>query len=153
MIMELTYPTIGTVMIELICTVATAVLPHSCYPNYQLHIYTYSPHLGGINCDGDCTTVATGAMSDDLYGFALACPSELVGYDYTTWVYGPWQSWRPCLDAGNAIVIDHNSGVVYVDAMQWETGHDTLPWWAYQTFDGWEVKTDCNYLRWWCNGS
>jgi hypothetical protein len=39
----------------------------------------YDPALGDINCDADCTTVATGLLEDWMYESAGACDRDLLG--------------------------------------------------------------------------
>jgi hypothetical protein len=135
----------GMILASLMITAQVAV--ETSLTDYALFPYTYTPAAGGINCDGDCSTVATGEMGPELYGWALACPGELVGYDVTAWVWGPWGYWRPCLDAGGAIVIDHKAGVVYVDAMEHCMERACLPWWSYLEHEEWQIEWRVNPLR------
>ncbi len=47
--------------------------------DYPAIVTVYDPALGGINCDDDCSTVATGLFDESMYEVAGACPSALLG--------------------------------------------------------------------------
>ena len=68
------------------------------------YLSTYDPKLGGINCDSDCSQLATGPMDDSLYGLVAACPHDWVGYEYTTHISTPYGTFA-CVDRGGAIGI------------------------------------------------
>mgnify|MGYP001128084010 CR=1 FL=1 len=70
----------------------------------------YWPPLGGINCSGDCETMASGEKWRQYVGAAVACPDELpLGTVLET---VPGQYWV-CKDRGSAIVVDN--GAYWID--------------------------------------
>ena len=63
----------------------------------------YVPSQGGINCDEDCTTMATGKITGDMYGKVGACPVEMLGYKLT--ITGRHFT---CRDTGGAIKLRYD---------------------------------------------
>lgn len=83
-----------------------------------LKISWYDPALGGINCDHDCTTMASGVkVTEDRYGNTAACLREWLG----AWVVIPGIGEFQCLDTGGAI-IEHPT-FIYIDLLL----HEPLP--------------------------
>lgn len=133
------------------------------YHQVPLYLSYYDPALCDIaptNCDGDPTTLATGSMHDNLYGFGLACPYEWLGREYTTWLYVPelWTA-RPCLDTGGNITMQWRAlwqmdedGYWHLTP-QWAVVIDLLehtpPSYVYTVVDvgEWHLKTAVNPLR------
>ncbi len=64
----------------------------------QLFITVYDWGLGGINCDGDCSTTALTTTGDELLGWTAACPSAWLGH-ITTTVVTIWGREFWCIDA------------------------------------------------------
>jgi hypothetical protein len=97
----------------------------------------YDPSLGGINCDGDCTTVATGPLTEDMWFTSGACHPDLLGQT----VYFPAIDFEmECVDNGGLITKAYNEyyqrDVVYFDVM-WDASNP--PEWLYWLLD-WEIK-------------
>jgi hypothetical protein len=119
--------------------------PQSCIPpqpplaDLPLLTTYYNPALGSINCNSDCSTLALVPMSDTLYGFAAACPAEMVFVDFTAVISHPAIGERACLDRGGAVVIEYNEGlqlwVIRIDLM--ERGPHPSNW---QLLYGWSVR-------------
>lgn len=83
-----------------------------------LRISWYDPKLGGINCDHDCTTMASGVkVTPDRYGNTAACVREWMG----AWIVMPGIGEFQCLDTGGAI-IEHPT-FIYIDLLL----HEPLP--------------------------
>ena len=111
-------------------------------PPPPLHTYPavmviYDPSLGGINCDGDCTTVATGLLTEDMWFTSGACHPDLLGLT----VYFPAIDFEmKCVDNGGLITKAYNEyyqrDVVYFDVM-WDAS--SPPEWLYWLLD-WEIK-------------
>lgn len=105
----------------------------------------YSPELGGINCDHDCSTIATGTLEDWMYGEYMACHEDMLGMYVTFEGIGTWR----CMDTGPAITVAwsryYNSTVLFFDALmheepewnfvKWEAGY-----WCVTSYD---VGGDC----------
>ena len=97
----------------------------------------YDPSLGGINCDNDCSTVALGPLTDDMWFKSGACHPDLLGYT----VYFPAIDFTmTCVDTGSLVTIAYNQyygrHVVYFDVM-WDAGNP--PTWLYWLLKDWEV--------------
>lgn len=65
-------------------------------PGLYLTVYDWS--LGGLNCDGDCSTTALTMTGPELYGWTAACPSAWLGRRTTT-VVTIWGVEWWCIDA------------------------------------------------------
>ncbi len=63
-----------------------------------LFITVYDWGLGGVNCDGDCSTTALTQTGPELYGWTAACPSDWLGH-ITTTVVTIWGKEYWCIDA------------------------------------------------------
>lgn len=63
-----------------------------------LFITVYDWGLGGINCDGDCSSTALTTTGDELLGWTAACPSAWLGH-VTTTVVTIWGVEYWCIDA------------------------------------------------------
>ncbi len=104
----------------------------------------YDPALGGVNCDGDCTTVATGLLTDEMYGVAGACPAEFLG---ATVYFDDIDVSMRCVDTGGMIGVAWSERdqefVVYFDAL-WhlskESGKITgAPYWNQWLLPNWRI--------------
>lgn len=77
-----------------------------------LKISWYDPILGGINCDSDCSTMATGAkVTEERYGNTAACIREWTGRTVVIEGLGEFE----CLDRGGAIV--EHEGYIWIDLL------------------------------------
>ena len=112
--------------------------------NYPAIMSVYDPALGGRNCDGDCTTVATGLLEDWMYEKAGACPMELLGA--TVYIPGIDHSIQ-CVDTGGAIKAGwserDNQCVVYFDTL-WHLEREGVtitgaPYWTWWFIEDWSV--------------
>lgn len=143
----------------LITTLAMAIFPLPDMPPIEctgldhpavLSVYnplldSHLPDEWNINCDNDCSTVATGPFQDWMYKEAGACPVELLGQT----VYFPdIDHTMQCVDTGGAIKAAwsdrDNQCVVYFDALwplEREDGVVTgAPYWAMWYLDEWEIQ-------------
>ena len=102
-------------------------------------IMAYDPALGGINCDGDCTTIATGPLELEMYGVVAACHPDLLYERILIPTIGEFH----CLDTGGAIGVDYNEhfdrDVIYFDILMDLEGE--RPPWAGMLISNWEVIT------------
>ena len=119
---------------ELPVFTGTGYLPLTSYPAVMV---IYDPRLGGINCDGDCLTVATGPLTEDMYFTSGACHQDLLGAT----VHFPAINFSMrCVDTGGLIDVGWNEyyqqEVLYFDAM-WDASNP--PPWVYWLLDDWEV--------------
>ena len=105
--------------------------------SYPAVVMAYDPGLGGINCDGDCTTIATGLLEPEMYGTIAACHPSLL---YKR-VHIPTIGVFDCLDTGGAIGVDWNKhferDVIYFDIL-YDLGKDR-PEWAGTLITEWEI--------------
>lgn len=79
-------------------TAGGLVPPADETPLPGLYITVYDWGLGGVNCDGDCSTTALTTTGDELLGWTAACPSAWLGY-ITTTVVTIWGQRFWCIDA------------------------------------------------------
>ena len=105
--------------------------------DYPALMVVYDPTLGGINCDNDCTTVALGELTEDMWFTSGACHPDLLGLT----VYFPAIDFEMrCVDTGGMITIRYNEfyqrTVLYFDAL-WD--YYNLPEWNYWLLEDWEV--------------
>ena len=63
-------------------------------------LHPYDPALGGINCDDDCSTVATGALLPEMYERAGACDKSMLG---STVYFDDIGMSMECVDTGGLI--------------------------------------------------
>ena len=112
--------------------------------DYPAVMSVYDPSLGGINCDGDCTTVATGLLMDWMYEEAGACPAELLG---ATINFPALDHTLQCVDNGEEIKAGWSERddqcVVYFDTL-WhleKEGEEILgaPYWTWWFIEEWSV--------------
>ena len=105
----------------------------------------YDPSLGGINCDNDCRTTATGLLTDDLYEKAGACHPSLLG---ATIYFDDINFSLTCVDTGGMVGVGWSKRdqefVVFFDAL-WhlsvEGGKITGgPSWNYFFLQNWRVE-------------
>lgn len=104
--------------------------------SYPAVMVIYDPTEGGINCDGDCSTVAMGVLEDHMWYTSGACHPELYGRT----VYFPAIDFEMhCVDQGGLITVAYNKyydeEVVYFDVL-WDS--DNPPEWLYWKLE-WEV--------------
>jgi hypothetical protein len=119
---------------------------HGCVGlNHPAILHAYDPGLGGINCDDDCTTVATGQLLDSMYKTSGACPVELLGATVTFHDIGVEMK---CVDTGGDIKPAWSERdeqcVVYFD-MLWplEVQDDIIiggPYWNHWFLPNWSVS-------------
>lgn len=102
-------------------------------------IMAYDPALGGINCDGDCTTIATGPLEPEMYGVVAACHPDLLYERIRIPTIGTFQ----CLDTGGSIGVSYNEhfdrDVIYFDIL-YDLEEERPPW-AGMLISNWEVIT------------
>ena len=118
------------------------VVPDTCPPpsplsSYPAVITIYDPSRGGIKCDQDCSTVATGPLTSDMYFTSGACHPDLLG----SWVYFPSiQYTMQCVDTGGLVTVrwsdHHQAQVLFFDAM-WDASQP--PPWNYWMLDDWRI--------------
>ncbi len=72
--------------------------PRPAWEPPSLFITVYDWGLGGLNCDGDCSTTALTTTGDELLGWTAACPSAWLGR-VTTTVVTIWGQQYWCIDA------------------------------------------------------
>lgn len=103
---------------------------------YPAVVTYYEPLDGGINCDDDCTTMATGSIEEWMYGQYMACHVDLLGAYVTFDGIGTFR----CMDTGGMIDLrwseHHNAMVLYFDVLLHET-----PEWNFWLLppDNWHV--------------
>ena len=129
-------------------TACTMMASHICLPDYRppapktvtdypALMVIYDPSLGGLNCDGDCSTVATGQLTADMWFTSGACHPELLG---ATVRFPAIDFTMRCVDTGPAVTVAYNdyyrTDVVYLDAM-WKANQP--PDWLYWLLEDWAV--------------
>lgn len=119
--------------------IESIVCPPSPPPltSFPAVIMVYDPGLGGINCDGDCTTIATGRLEPEMYGVVAACHPDLLYKHVIIPTIGTFH----CLDTGGAIGVHYNKhferDVIYFDIL-YDLLEDRPPW-AGMLINNWEV--------------
>ena len=108
----------------------------SHYSDLPIKISMYDPALAGINCDSDCSTMASGQKVVDWYGKSLACPSE---FPLWTEFYIEGIGTRICLDRGGAII--NNGEFIWVDLLLHESDFNTVPPFGTLVYE-WGIVTD-----------
>lgn len=79
-----------------------------------LKISWYDPALGGINCDHDCSTMASGVkVTPDRYGITAACIAQWTRARRVVVIPGVGRF--ECLDTGGAI--QEHPGYIWIDLM------------------------------------
>ena len=106
--------------------------------DYPALMTIYDPSLGGINCDDDCSTVATGPLTEDMWFTSGACHPNLLG----AIVYFPGIDFEMrCVDTGPMIGVRYNKyygeTVLYFDAM-WDS--TDLPSWVQWNVGSWYIS-------------
>jgi hypothetical protein len=106
---------------------------------YPAKLSVYDPALGGVNCNGDCTTIATGLFDDSMYKEVAACPAELLGATIT-FPMMPWLEFQ-CLDTGPAIKARYygNQCVTFFDVV-WPLATEDPPNWVWWEISNWSVS-------------
>ena len=96
----------------------------------QANLTWFDPKLGGINCDHDCTTLASHVrFSDALYDRVAACPPEFpFGTRFV--IAGSWRGLADgeyeCLDRGGMVVT--RGGVISLDLLRRDpVWRETIP--------------------------
>lgn len=109
----------NTLMLVVIGTMLSTQCPGPVTQYDTGRMSVYDPALGGINCNGDCTTVAMGHFHEDMYKVAGACHPAL--YGATVQFYNPLEEpayWEfHCVD---------NMGVDALVYYPWRL--DCMPW-------------------------
>lgn len=124
--------------LALLCLLPDYVPPPPPLTSYPALMVIYDPALGGINCDEDCSTVATGPLTEDMYFTSGACHPDLLGLT----VYFPAIDFEmKCVDTGGMITVRYSDyyeqDVLYFDAM-WDYFGE-WPYWNYWLLD-WEIE-------------
>lgn len=112
---------------------------------YDPQLDSHLPDSENVNCDNDCTTVATGLLTEDMYEVAGACPVQLLG---NTVRFDAVDHEILCVDTGGAIKASWSKRdaqcVVYFDTL-WHLSRDEdgriegAPYWSWWFIDEWEV--------------
>ena len=106
--------------------------------DYPAVITFYDPALGGINCDDDCSTVATGLLTDDMYFTSGACHKDLLG---RTVYFHAIDFEMECVDTGGMITVLYSKyykqDVLYFDVL-WDANNP--PEWNYWLLEKWSVR-------------
>lgn len=100
-------------------------------------VMVYDPALGGINCDSDCTTIATGPLLPEMYGTVAACHPDLLYKRILIPTIGEFD----CLDTGGSIRVNYNEHFER-DAIYFDILYDLvteIPPWAGMLINNWEV--------------
>lgn len=108
--------------------------PLSSYPAVMVF---YDPALGGINCDDDCSTVASGPFTTDMYKTAGACHPDLLSLT----VYFPAiDLTMHCVDTGSLVTVAWNNyyqrTIIYFDVL-WPAAEP--PPWLYWLIYDWRI--------------
>lgn len=91
---------------------SSAVMVATAKQDKPLKISWYDPALGGVNCDHDCSTMASGVkVTPDRYGNTAACIRAWMGKTVVIEGIGRFT----CLDTGGAIV--EHPGFIWIDLM------------------------------------
>ena len=112
-------------------------LPERELEDFPAVVTYYEPLLGGINCDGDCGTMATGPIEEWMYGEYMACHTDLLGAYVTFDGIGTFR----CMDTGGMMVPlwsqHYGEEVLYFDVLLHET-----PEWNYWRWspDNWHIS-------------
>ena len=134
--------------LAVLCLLPDYVPPPPVLTDYPALMVIYDPSLGGINCDEDCTTVAIGPLTADMWFTAGACHPDLLG---ATVVFPAIDFAMYCVDTGPAVTIGYNrvynQNVLYFDAL-W-IASDPPPW-LYWLIEDWYVTWD--YFPDWYQG-
>ena len=113
-------------------------LPESS-PAIPAVVMIYDPSLGGINCDNDCSTIATGPLEDWHYGSIAACDPSLLG----AYVTLPGVGVVRCMDTGSAVRVAYSEYwgeyVLYFDVM-WKLEEWGRPEWAGMRVTDWSYQ-------------
>ncbi len=119
-----------------ICLLPDYTPPPPPVTDYPAVMVIYIPERGGINCDGDCTTVAMGPLTKDMYFNSGACHPDLYGRT----VYFPAIDFTmDCVDNGELVTLAYNEyydrEVVYFDVL-WDESEP--PEWLYWLLE-WKI--------------
>jgi len=112
---------------------------------YDPQLDNHLPDSENVNCDDDCTTVATGLLEEWMYEVAGACPMQLLG---RTVHFPAINHAIKCVDTGPAIKATYSKRdkqcVVYFDTL-WHLDRDEdgrvtgAPEWTWWYIGEWEV--------------
>lgn len=112
--------------------------PPPALTDYPALMVIYDPSLGGINCDNDCTTVATGPLTDEMWFTSGACHPDLLG---STIIFPAIDFRMECVDTGGMITVAYNDyyeeEVIYFDVL-WGAGNP--PYWLYWLLEDWIIE-------------
>ena len=100
-------------------------------------VTVYDPALGGINCDGDCTTIATGPFEPWMYKEYAACDISLLG----RYIRFPVLDVRVrCMDTGAAVRARWSQRdercVIFFDVL-WPLTEEPTPYWNWWFIEDW----------------
>ena len=106
--------------------------------NYPAIVTIYDPALGGINCDEDCKTLATGPLERSMYTQYAACDVQLLGW----YVSFPVLDMRVrCMDTGGAVKafwsFRDGQCVLPFDIL-WPLTEEPAPYWNWWFIEEWE---------------
>lgn len=100
-------------------------------------VTVYDPALGGINCDEDCTTIATGPFEEWMYKNYAACDVSLLGHYVSFGVLG--FSAR-CMDTGGEVhamwSLRDQQCVLPFDIL-WPLVEEPAPYWNWWFIEDW----------------
>lgn len=101
-------------------------------------VVVYDPALGGINCDSDCTTIATGKLLPEMYGVIAACHPDLLWRTVEIAGIGIYE----CLDTGGEIGVrwsDHFQRLVLYFDILYDIVNLGFPSWAGMLIEDWRI--------------
>lgn len=105
--------------------------------DYPAIVTVYDPALGGINCDEDCTTIATGPFEEWMYKEYAACDASLLGQ----YVYFPEIGIRTrCMDTGGAVHAmwsQRDQQCVLPFDILWPLTEEPVPYWNWWFIEDW----------------
>ncbi len=105
--------------------------------DYPAIVTVYDPALGGINCDGDCTTLATGPFEPWMYKKYAACDESLLGWH----TYFPTLDMRiRCMDNGgdvHAMWSQRDEQCVLPFDVLWPLADEGFPYWNWWFIEDW----------------
>jgi len=103
-------------------------------------VTVYDPALGGINCDGDCSTLASGPLEPYMYTQYAACDASLFGW----YVYFPVLDLRVrCMDTGGSVrafYSHRDQQCVLPFDILWPLTEDEAPYWNWWFVENWEME-------------
>lgn len=107
--------------------------------NYPAIVTVYDPALGGVNCDEDCSTLATGPLEGFMYTQYAACDESLLGWYVSFPMLGMQVR---CMDTGGAIKAfwsPRDGQCVLPFDVLWPLTEEDPPYWNWWYIETWEV--------------